>query len=316
VSDPLVSVVMATYNASHLLRYSLASVLRSDLADLEVLVVGDHCTDDTPAVVAGFADPRVRFLDLERNSGQQATPNNVGIAAARGEYLAFLNQDDLYLPDHLGRSLARIRKSGADILCWSHPVIPSEQRERIAKGEIVARLDGVEPDGRYSPQTFHVASAWFLRRRAALEVGPWKLERSLWVSPSQEWLFRAWRRGRRIEYAHEGSLVAIYSGARRDFHRRRDAAEHAFVFENVVATDRLRPQMFASAREWHSERRRRAARERPWPKRLERRARGLRDQAIQRLLMGLGLHPNTWMLIRRTGWRRGSYIRMLKARTG
>jgi hypothetical protein len=89
-----------------------------------------------------------------------------------------------------------------------------------------------------------VASAWFLRRRVALAVGPWRVERSVWVSPSQDWLFRAWRRGHSIAYAREGSVVAIYGGARKDFHRKRDDNEHAFVFQQVVATDRLREAMY------------------------------------------------------------------------
>lgn len=316
MSDPLVSVVVATFDASHLLRHAIASVLLQDLPDFEIVVVGDHCTDDTEAVVRGFGDPRIHFRNLERNSGQQATPNNVGVTAARGEFLAFLNQDDLYLPDHLSRSLARIRHSGADILCWDHPAIPVEQREAIARGDIVATLDGFEPSGHYTPQTFHVASAWFLRRSVALAVGPWRAERSLWVSPSQDWLFRAWRRGHSIDYAREGSVVAIYSGARKDFHRRRDDREHAFVFQHAVATDRLRRALFASARASLEAWQRREARPRPWRQRLRRRVRAARKRAVGRLLIALGIHPNTYTLIQRTGWRRGSYIRMIKARTG
>ena len=97
-AGPLVSVVVATYNSSHLLRYALRSILLSDHWNLDVVVVGDHCTDDTPSVISSLADERIRFINLERNSGQQATPNNVGVAAARGEYIAFLNHDDVWLP--------------------------------------------------------------------------------------------------------------------------------------------------------------------------------------------------------------------------
>ena len=93
MSAPLVSVVIATYNASHQLRYAIASVLGSDYPHFELIVVDDGSTDDTEAVVASFADPRIRFFNLERNSGQQATPNNAGVAVAPGEVSWFLNEE-------------------------------------------------------------------------------------------------------------------------------------------------------------------------------------------------------------------------------
>jgi len=314
VTPPLVSVVIATWNASHLLRYAIASVLRSDHPDFEIVVVGDHCTDDTGAVVASFADPRIRFINLSRNSGQQATPNNVGVAAARGEYVCFLNHDDLYLPHHLSSCLEHMRRTRADILCCAHATIPAEQIDRIASGELVAIGEGFEKSGRFSPRTFHVASSWFLRREVAEAVGPWRLEHETWVTPSQDWLFRAWRMGKRIDYTREISVVAIFCGGRRDSYRRRESPEHDFVFRNVVETDRLRAAMIGSAQAWIDAKLR--PRPRSWPRRLERRLRGLRDAAVARLLIGVGLHPNTRDMMKKWGWRRGSLIRELRAFTG
>jgi glycosyltransferase involved in cell wall biosynthesis len=69
---PLVTVVIATYNRSAVLRYALASALRQSYRRLEVLVVGDACTDDSSEVVASFGDPRVRWINLPSNSGSQA----------------------------------------------------------------------------------------------------------------------------------------------------------------------------------------------------------------------------------------------------
>jgi glycosyltransferase involved in cell wall biosynthesis len=316
VKAPQVSVVIATYNSSHLLRYAIASVLLQELQDFEIVVVSDHCTDDTAEVVAGFEDPRIRFIDLPRNSGQQATPNNEGLAAARGETIAFLNHDDLYLPHHLSSGLARLRETGADVLVCAHATIPAEQREKLASGELLAHGDGFEPDGRFSPRTFHVASSWILRREAARAVGPWRLESQTWVTPSQDWLFRAWRRGLRIEATREISLVAIFSGGRKDAYRRRDDAEHAFVFRNAVETDRLRHRLLESAQASIESRLARRARPRPWPQRLERRVRTARDHALAVLLSTIGVHPNTLGMMRRWGWRRGGLIRARKQLTG
>src|SRR5688572_8257735 len=78
MTSPSISVVIATYNRSRMLAYAIESVLRQTFTDWELIVVGDACTDDTAEVVARYvaADPRVRFVNLERNWGEQSAPNN------------------------------------------------------------------------------------------------------------------------------------------------------------------------------------------------------------------------------------------------
>ncbi len=113
---PPVTVVIAAYNRSYTLRHALRSALAQDFADFEILVVGDACTDDTEEVVASFADPRVRFLNLKLNYGEQSGPNNTGVAHARGRYIAFLSQDDFWFPDHLSAAVGWLEASGADMV--------------------------------------------------------------------------------------------------------------------------------------------------------------------------------------------------------
>ena len=100
---PLVTAVIPTYNWSSVLRCSIASALEQTLTDLELLVVGDACTDDTEEVVAGYAatDERVRWINLPRHVGTQAGPNNEALRQARGRFIAHLGHDDLWLPHHL-----------------------------------------------------------------------------------------------------------------------------------------------------------------------------------------------------------------------
>ncbi len=113
-----VSVVMVTYNRSELLTYSIGSVMRQSLPDWELIVVGDGCTDDTAEVVGNLAaaDPRIRFVNRTPRCGEQAGPNNHGVELARGRYLAFLNHDDLWLADHLERSVETIERLDADLV--------------------------------------------------------------------------------------------------------------------------------------------------------------------------------------------------------
>src|SRR5215216_5001189 len=98
---PLVSVVTATYNYSSVLKYAIQSVLWQTYQNFELWVIGDACTDDSEAVVASFGDSRIHWVNLPENSGNQAVPNNEGIARARGKYIAYLGHDDLWYPNHL-----------------------------------------------------------------------------------------------------------------------------------------------------------------------------------------------------------------------
>ncbi len=131
-APPAVSVVIATYNRTHTLRHAVQSVRNSSFTDWELIVVGDHCTDDSAECVASFNDPRIRFVNLPVRTGHQSGPNNHGIALSRGKYVAFLNHDDLYLPDHLGACVAELERSGAD-LAWvaSATARPKPARRRV-----------------------------------------------------------------------------------------------------------------------------------------------------------------------------------------
>ena len=111
VEKPLISVIMATYNSARTLKKAIASVLAQDFNDYEVWVMGDACRDDSPQVVQAFADRRLKWINLETNSGSQAVPNNEGLRRARGEYIAYLGHDDLWFPWHLSGLLAFIRKT-------------------------------------------------------------------------------------------------------------------------------------------------------------------------------------------------------------
>lgn len=108
---PYISVVLPTYNRARLIAGSVFSVLGQSFGDLELVIVDDGSTDDTATVVAGFADPRVRYIRRERNGGVAAA-RNTGVQVARGQYLAFQDSDDEWLPAKLELQLADLK--GAD----------------------------------------------------------------------------------------------------------------------------------------------------------------------------------------------------------
>jgi glycosyltransferase involved in cell wall biosynthesis len=106
---PLVSVVMAAFNAARFVEAALASVSAQTLPDLEVLVSDDGSTDDTAARVEAAArrDPRIRLLRMGRNGGQAAALN-AAIDHARGRYLAVLDADDEATPTRLADQAAAL----------------------------------------------------------------------------------------------------------------------------------------------------------------------------------------------------------------
>src|SRR5690606_851494 len=93
----LVSIIMPAFNAAGTLPESLSSVCRQDYPCWELLVIDDGSNDNTVELVAAYAqtDPRIKLLRQPSNQGVAAA-RNAGIAAAKGQYIAFLDSDDLW----------------------------------------------------------------------------------------------------------------------------------------------------------------------------------------------------------------------------
>src|SRR5262249_37649013 len=104
-TNPRVSVVMPTHDRADTVARAVQSVLVQTFQDLELIVVDDGSTDNTSAVLAALADPRLRVLRLDDNCGVSHA-RNIGVGAARGELLAFLDSDDEWLPEKLAAQVA------------------------------------------------------------------------------------------------------------------------------------------------------------------------------------------------------------------
>ncbi|MCW4005058.1 MAG: glycosyltransferase family 2 protein [Candidatus Bathyarchaeota archaeon] len=98
--EPLISVVIPTYNRAHVLPRAINSVLSQSYPNFELIVVDDCSTDSTKAVIDSFDDERLRYIRHEKNQGAVCA-RNTGIKAAKGEYIAFQDSDDEWLPEKL-----------------------------------------------------------------------------------------------------------------------------------------------------------------------------------------------------------------------
>ena len=113
-ATPKVSVIIPTYNRADLLARAVNSVLSQTYDDYEIIIVDDHSSDNIQDVISKFTDPRIRLMRHERNKGQSASINT-GIANARGEYIAFLDDDDEWLPNKLEGQVAVFQSSASDV---------------------------------------------------------------------------------------------------------------------------------------------------------------------------------------------------------
>lgn len=117
MSDGLVSVIIPVYNRENTIKRAVDSVLCQIYSNLELIVVDDGSTDNTVRVVREYTDPRVRLVCLNGNGGANKA-RNVGIENSKGEYIAFQDSDDEWLPDKLEQQISRMRNDGY-LACYS-----------------------------------------------------------------------------------------------------------------------------------------------------------------------------------------------------
>ncbi|WP_144905660.1 glycosyltransferase family 2 protein [Halobellus captivus] len=108
---PTVSVVIPTYNRADAVQRTLDSVLEQSLEDIEAIVVDDASADETIDVVQSYDDQRVTLLSHETNRGGSAA-RNTGIKEASGDYIAFVDSDDEWLPRKLERQVQTLERKG------------------------------------------------------------------------------------------------------------------------------------------------------------------------------------------------------------
>ena len=227
--SPRVTIIVPTYNWSAVLPFSIGSALDQSFTDFELIVVGDGCTDDSATVVAATGDPRVRWVNLPANNGHQSAPNNEGLRQARGELIAYLGHDDLWLPHHL-QCLVEAIDAGAD----------------MAFG--VTRLVRVAPEpgptvvgGSYHPNIGVPPTAVLHRKALTDRPGGWRDHRELRVDPEVDLWARFHAAGARIDPVARLTAVKFPASLRRDVYRERPSHEQAAWLARIRAEPDFEP---------------------------------------------------------------------------
>lgn len=102
--NDLVSIVMPSYNTADYIAESIKSVQAQTYSNWELIIVDDCSTDDSMDVIKAFKEPRIRLLQNEKNSGA-AISRNYALREAKGKWIAFLDSDDIWLPDKLEKQI-------------------------------------------------------------------------------------------------------------------------------------------------------------------------------------------------------------------
>jgi glycosyltransferase involved in cell wall biosynthesis len=208
---PLVSVAIPTCNRAHLVGRAIRSALVQTWQDFELLVVDDGSTDATRDVVGQVRDPRLRSLRHERNGGISRA-RNTAIAEARGEWLAFLDDDNEWAADYLARQLAlAASRPGAGVVYC-----------RARRDDARTSRHGLVPSAIWHGRVFgHVVRGWnplmscaLLRRSLLIEAGGLderlgaNEDRDLWLRLAQRTDFAGSAEALVVRHEHAGPQLS------------------------------------------------------------------------------------------------------------
>jgi glycosyltransferase involved in cell wall biosynthesis len=178
MNSPLISCVVPVYNGERYLGEAIESILKQSYRPIEIIIADDGSTDETASIAAGYGK-QLRYLS-QANAGAAAA-RNLGMSAAEGEFVGFLDADDVWPWDKLDRQMARFRARSELDFCIAHvqnfwiPELIEEEKKfrnhRISKalpgyvtGTLLARRDCFIAVGAFNIAIKHADDTeWFLR---------------------------------------------------------------------------------------------------------------------------------------------------------
>jgi glycosyltransferase involved in cell wall biosynthesis len=214
--NPLVSVIIPTFNRARVVTRAIDSVLGQTYRPVEVMVVDDGSTDGTPEVLKSYGDAIVSVV--QANAGPAAARNR-GIRESRGDLVAFLDSDDMWLAAKLQRQVDLLQRAGTDVPCCL-----CDTRMRMAEGREqtsfqIARLTLGEPQGLWVNPALVLATRFVLFCQAALIRRGFLLDcggfdERLWLMEDHDLALRLALRG---PWAVIRDPLAVWCGANDDF---------------------------------------------------------------------------------------------------
>ncbi|MBI2868956.1 MAG: glycosyltransferase [Chloroflexi bacterium] len=200
----LVSIVLPTYNGARYLRQSIESCLNQTYSNIELIIVDDGSTDDTPDIIGSFRDSRIKSLKHDKNKGLPHALNT-GFAAARGEFLTWTSDDNEYLPQAIEEMVAFLTVQDCPFVYCDYFSVSDEMAEKKP-----IKFPDFPPFERGN----YIGACFMLRREVAAETGEYDSGVSLvedydyWIRISRKFSMKHLARPLYLFRKHDRSLSA------------------------------------------------------------------------------------------------------------
>lgn len=192
-----ISVVIATFNRPDTLCVALQSVAFQDRTVDEILVIGDHCDTRTGEVVRSMGLQALRYINLPVRCGEQAIPNAVGTALARGKWIAYLNHDDVWAPEYLSSALQSLTNSGkrwhVGHSYYSYGADSDGDSVQFSFSDRTPPTRKAEWAFSKSAIYMEPVSSWLLEKSLALAIGNWRPAWKTRRTPTADFSLRLFR---------------------------------------------------------------------------------------------------------------------------
>jgi len=189
----ILSIILPTYNGGAWVAEAIGSVLDQSFSEFEFIIIDDGSTDETNEIIKKFAqeDSRIRYIKNEQNLGIQKT-RNISLEHAKGEYVAEIDQDDLWLDkDKLKKQLQFLEENKEYVLIGTGVVLANEKGEEIAR-YLMPKTDA-EIRNKILRMNCFIHSSVMYRKRAVQAVGGYTVEK---MSEDHDLWLRLGRQGK------------------------------------------------------------------------------------------------------------------------
>lgn len=204
----LVSVIIPIHNRSEDLKRSIPSVLAQTHSHLEVLVIDDASTEDLSFVIASFNDSRIRHVRNEVK-GNASSVRNTGIKEASGKYIAFLDSDDEWLPNHLVSRIDQLESRGVDGVFGSTYIFDGDEDTFVFSPNLIA---GQHPINYILGNGFMQPSSWVMVAESVKNV---LFNPELRVNEDYDFFIRFWHKYKWLALTDATSRVYWIRGVQR-----------------------------------------------------------------------------------------------------
>ncbi|MFW5804016.1 MAG: glycosyltransferase family 2 protein [bacterium] len=207
--QPELSIIIPTYNRPKVLRYCLLSVLNQSFENWIAYVIGDNCSDSTKEIINAFNDERISYYNNPYRFGEQSGGNSIGIALAETRFIAFLNHDDIWLPNHLEKALQELKELRGNFYVGRSALYSKTKNNQPVIEK--ASVKNIKPYWTFAAHFTHFepCSTWVLENSLAQKVGYWKQSVELHRYPIQDFIMRAWRSGAKFIFPEEITCIRM-----------------------------------------------------------------------------------------------------------